>query len=130
MGRRTSIADPGLLAAVRGVFDALAEGERKEFEIYRPTRTKDGQAGRTLTYPDTPEATTAGLLYTFLSQNTEMPVAGKVQARYPYMVAFPSGADVRGDDRLKSDGRTFEVLIIQAGVSFEVAVQAFCVELR
>lgn len=130
MPRRTSIVDPGLLGAVRVVFDSLAAGERMDFEVFRPARTRDGQGGRILVYPETPETTIPGLLYTFLSQNTEGQVAGKSQARYPYMVAFPSGTAIQADDRLKTAGRTFEVLILQSGVSFEVAAQAFCVELK
>lgn len=56
--------------------------------------------------------------------------AGRAQDTQLWRITFAAGTDVRVDDRVLAQNRTFEVVGVLAPATFETARQTICIEVR
>ena len=76
-------------------------------EIKRPSRVPDGQGGFTETLATA--ATVLGRIWPASKMDREL--AGQTEATVTHAVIFPTGTDVRIEDTLVFDSRTFTVKV-------------------
>lgn len=90
--------------------------------ITRRALASDGAGGQTETTSTTTAACRAAVAS---AQQVEL-VAGQLNERTAWRITFAQGTDVRDTDMISVGGRSYEVLTILAGASWETARVALC----
>ncbi len=95
-------------------------------QIQRPSRVADGQGGFTETLATA--ATVLGRVWPASKLDREL--AGQNEATVTHAVIFPTGTDVRIDDTLVFDSRTFTVKVREITPSVAVYHKALAEEIQ
>ena len=93
--------------------------------IYRLSRTSDGMGGTSEVWTSVltiPCRVSAG------SASDSSVLAGQLRERAPWRVTVPALTDIRVTDRIQVDGRTLEVVGIDAPSTYETARVCICAE--
>lgn len=90
------------------------------------TEARDALGGRTTAWADL--ATVRGKVR--IEPGDERPIAGKTAGEFVYRVRLPAGTDVTVKDRLRTGGRTLEVVGVAAPRSHEVLRTVRAIEVR
>lgn len=98
------------LAALRSDLNELLT---ETVQVQRASRVPDGYGGETLTW--TTVATVSGLRTTTGLRPAEQVLAERLSTNATWVMLLPAATDVRVDDRLVANGRTFQVVTVLNG---------------
>lgn len=96
-------------------------------EVWRATPTPDDRGGTTQTYART---STVRCRYAALAgvQASERVYADRLGGLQGWWFTLPLGIDVTLADQLRADGRTFEVVSLDAGRSWDISIRVLTKE--
>lgn len=89
--------------------------------IERATLTSDGMGGYTETWAAV--GTVSGRLMPRDAQSQEMLAGGEITSLQRWWMTLPHGTDVKEQDRISWNGRTFEVIGVGNDESYQTAVR-------
>lgn len=94
--------------------------------VSHPTHVSDGFGGQTTTWTD------SASIPCRISPNgqaaNEDTIGDRLRSAAPWIITLPAFTTVLHEDRIKSGGRTFEVVQVNTDRSFEIDIRVACVE--